>query len=309
MLSKQAERCFEHPLARKPARRHRLRHTCPFVALSVPKRGLDHTVNLPSDLIAVSRLYRFHLTSGKDICGEEPPLPYSCVASPAAAPQLDEYLLRAAESGIRQAVFLASDLDPRPYVLPWPTGTTVYVVDEPAILDVKTEALADARPTATVRPVAADLGRDWTTPLMRAGYRADQATIWSVEGLLPYLPFDEQRRMVVDITALSAAGSRLVTEISANPFPSMAQCGADKDWRDFADADMIVKWQWRFAAGQYVTAHLPSERPTSEHEAVEAVLDSVAHYGGGGSRSVHRHAGTHLLRRRGRDRDRQREGR
>ncbi|WP_085150192.1 class I SAM-dependent methyltransferase [Mycolicibacterium wolinskyi] len=257
-------------------------------------------------MIAVSRLYRFHLTCGKDICGEEPPLPISCVASPAAPPLLDKYLIKAVESGIRQVIFLASDLDPRPYVLPWPAGTTVYVVDEPAILDVKTEALADARPTADLRPVPADLDRGWTTELVKAGYRADQPTIWSVEGLLPYLPFDEQRRMVVDITALSAAGSRLVTEMSANPFTGFEQCRADKDWRDFADVDMIVKWQWRFAAGQYVTAHLPSERPTSEHEAVEAVLDSVAHYRGGGRRGIHRHAGTHLLRRRRWDRDRQR---
>ncbi|WP_394816913.1 class I SAM-dependent methyltransferase, partial [Streptomyces lonegramiae] len=37
---------------------------------------------------------------------------------------LDTYLMTAAESGVEQVVFLASDLDPRPYQLPWPVGTS-----------------------------------------------------------------------------------------------------------------------------------------------------------------------------------------
>ena len=48
----------------------------------------------------------------------------------------DTFLSDAAASGVRQAVFLASDLDPRPYQLPWPADMTVYVVDTPEILAV-----------------------------------------------------------------------------------------------------------------------------------------------------------------------------
>jgi hypothetical protein len=71
VLGEQAQRRLEHPFARKATRRNSLRHTRPFVALSVPRRGLDHSVNSPTNLIEVSRLYRFHFTSGKESRGEE----------------------------------------------------------------------------------------------------------------------------------------------------------------------------------------------------------------------------------------------
>ncbi|WP_441964365.1 class I SAM-dependent methyltransferase, partial [Mycolicibacterium houstonense] len=208
-------------------------------------------------------------------------MPSSCVANPAQL--LDTYLLSAVQSGVDQVVFLASDLDPRPYRLPWPAGTTVYVVDNPAILEVKTDALTGTIPTTTVRGVPADIADDWPGALIRAGFDADRATLWSVEGVLPFIPLDEQRRLVADITALSAPGSRLISEISVSPFrdDSDGDPDADNCWRQSADADMITKWQWSFTASRYVTAYLTCERPTREHEAVETVLDSVDHRRGG----------------------------
>ncbi|MEV0669574.1 SAM-dependent methyltransferase [Mycobacterium sp. NPDC050441] len=229
--------------------------------------------------------------------------------------RLDAFLITAAETGIEQVVFLASDLDPRPYQLPWPAGTRVYVVDHPAILDVKTDAMAGFASTTAVHGVAADISGNWPAALSRAGFDADRSTLWSVEGVLPFIPSDEQRRLIGDITVLSAPGSRLISEISVSPFrdDSDGDVAADVDvercWRESADADMLTKWQWSFAASQYVTAYLTSERPTSEYEAVETVLDSVDHHRGGGGRRVHGDAGAHVLRRRRRLRPRQREGR
>ena len=43
----------------------------------------------------------------------------------------DDFFPRA-NSGVRQAVILASGLDTRPYRLPWPSGTVVYEIDQPA---------------------------------------------------------------------------------------------------------------------------------------------------------------------------------
>ncbi|MFN6555435.1 SAM-dependent methyltransferase [Mycolicibacterium septicum] len=236
-------------------------------------------------------------------------MPSSCVAP--LADLLDTYLMTAAESGVEQVVFLASDLDPRPYQLPWPVGTSVYVVDNPAILEVKTEALADTTPTAAVRGVPADISGNWPAALTQAGFDADRATLWSVEGVLPFIPLDEQRRLVADITVMSGPGSRLISEMSVSPFrdDSGGDVDVERCWRESADADMITKWQWSCAASRYVTAYLTSERPTSENEAVETVLDSVDHRRGGVGRRVHGDAGPHVLRLGRRLRYLQRQGR
>ena len=55
----------------------------------------------------------------------------------------DEYLLAAVQAGVRQVVILASGLDSRAYRLPWPDGTTVYEIDQPAVIEFKTRTLAD----------------------------------------------------------------------------------------------------------------------------------------------------------------------
>ncbi|MFV8048173.1 class I SAM-dependent methyltransferase [Mycobacterium sp. 48b] len=228
-----------------------------------------------------------------------------------AADLLDTYLMTAVETGIEQVVFLASDLDPRPYQLPWPARTTVYVLDDPAILEVKTDAMADATPTAAVHSVPADISGNWPVALVRAGFDAERATLWSVEGVLPFIPLDEQRRLVADITVMSGPGSRLISEMSVSPFRDESDGDVDVErcWRESADADMITKWQWSCAASRYVIAYLTSERPTSEYEAVETVLDSVDHRRGGAGGRVHGDAGPHVLRRRRRHRHLQRQGR
>ena len=43
----------------------------------------------------------------------------------------DNFFSAATDAGIRQAVILASGLDTRAYRLPWPSGTTVYEIDQP----------------------------------------------------------------------------------------------------------------------------------------------------------------------------------
>ncbi|MFV0496128.1 class I SAM-dependent methyltransferase [Mycobacterium sp.] len=126
----------------------------------------------------------------------------------------DDYFTRAAESGIRQAVILASGLDARAYRLPWPEATVVYEIDQPQVIEFKTKTLADlgAEPTATRRTVAIDLRADWPAALTAAGLDATQPTAWLAEGLLIYLPPEAQDRLFDNITALSAPGSTIATE-------------------------------------------------------------------------------------------------
>src|SRR4051812_28879401 len=44
----------------------------------------------------------------------------------------DDFFLDSTRAGVRQAVILASGLDSRAYRLPWPAGTTVFEIDQPA---------------------------------------------------------------------------------------------------------------------------------------------------------------------------------
>jgi methyltransferase (TIGR00027 family) len=129
----------------------------------------------------------------------------------------DEFFLDAA--GVTQAVILASGLDSRAYRLPWPTGTVVFEIDQPDVIEFKTRTLADlgAEPTASRRTVAVDLRDDWPAALKAAGFDPAKPTAWAAEGLLGYLPADAQDRLLDTITALSAPGSRLATESSPTP--------------------------------------------------------------------------------------------
>jgi methyltransferase (TIGR00027 family) len=126
----------------------------------------------------------------------------------------DSFFKEATHAGIRQAVILASGLDARAYRLDWPAGMTVFEVDQPQVIAFKTTALADlgAQPTADRRAVAVDLRNDWPAALIEAGFDHTQPTAWIAEGLLGYLPPEAQDRLLDNISALSAAGSRLATE-------------------------------------------------------------------------------------------------
>src|ERR1700753_732946 len=70
----------------------------------------------------------------------------------------DQYFLEATRNGIGQAGILASGRDARASRLPWPTGTVVYEVDMPEVIEFKTSTLRDlgATPTAERRTVAVD---------------------------------------------------------------------------------------------------------------------------------------------------------
>jgi methyltransferase (TIGR00027 family) len=126
----------------------------------------------------------------------------------------DEFFAAAATAGIRQIVILASGLDSRAYRLPWPTGTTVYEIDQPKVLEYKTGTLDEhgVSPTAARRAVPMDLRFDWPSALREAGFDASMPTAWLAEGLLMYLPATAQDRLFEQITELSAPGSRVAAE-------------------------------------------------------------------------------------------------
>ncbi|SOX52510.1 class I SAM-dependent methyltransferase [Mycobacterium ahvazicum] len=148
---------------------------------------------------------------------------------------IDAFFADAAAAGIRQVVILASGLDARGYRLPWAPGTTVFEIDQPEVIEFKTttiEALG-AKPTAEIRAVGVDLRHDWPSALKQAGFDAGQPAAWAAEGLLGFLPPEAQDRLLDNITALSADGSRLVAEVFLNTGRNQnALNGASQRWRD-----------------------------------------------------------------------------
>jgi methyltransferase (TIGR00027 family) len=131
---------------------------------------------------------------------------------------IDRFVADAAAAGARQAVILASGLDARGYRLSWPSETTVFEIDLPQVIEFKTTTLAalGAKPTVDLRTLPIDLRDDWPAALRQAGFSAQRPTAWVAEGLLAFLPPEGQDRLMDNITALSADGSRLIAEIFLN---------------------------------------------------------------------------------------------
>ncbi len=126
----------------------------------------------------------------------------------------DSFFGDATRAGIRQAVILASGLDARAYRLAWPAEMTVFEIDQPQVIEFKAVTLAKlgAEPQADLRTVAVDLRNDWPKALAEAGFDASRPTAWIAEGLFGYLPPEAQDRLLDNIAALSAEGSRLAVE-------------------------------------------------------------------------------------------------
>ncbi len=174
----------------------------------------------------------------------------------------DDFFTSATEDGVRQAVILASGLDTRAYRLRWPVGTVVYEIDQPQVIEFKTNTLADlgAAPTADRRAISIDLRDDWPSALREGGFDVNQPAAWSAEGLLPYLPPDAQDRLFDNITALSAPGSRLATEHIPDPnaFTDERLQRITERWRragfDLDAADLFYRGE-RSVVVDYLTGH------------------------------------------------------
>jgi methyltransferase (TIGR00027 family) len=127
----------------------------------------------------------------------------------------DDYFAQASAAGVRQVVIVASGLDARPYRLSWPAGTTLYEIDQPEVIEFKTATLSalGAVPGAEHRPVGIDLREDWPTALQSAGFDPVHPTAWLAEGvLIGFLPPEAEVRLLNNVAALSAAGSRFAAD-------------------------------------------------------------------------------------------------
>jgi methyltransferase (TIGR00027 family) len=109
-----------------------------------------------------------------------------------------------------QMVILGAGLDGRAWRMPELAGVTVFEVDQPATQQDKRDraaGLSGIPPTF----VPVDFGRDRLgEALATAGHRADRATTWIWEGVVPYLTEAEVAATVTALSARSAPNSRLI---------------------------------------------------------------------------------------------------
>jgi methyltransferase (TIGR00027 family) len=152
----------------------------------------------------------------------------------------DDFFADTGKAGIRQVVIVASGLDARPYRLSWPAGTTVYEIDQPEVIEFKTATLSKlgAVPAVEHRAVGIDLREDWPAALRGAGFDAAQPTAWLAEGvLIGFLPPEAEVRLLDNITALSATGSRLAADygsVAGQSEAAQEQARAIADrWRQY----------------------------------------------------------------------------
>ena len=126
----------------------------------------------------------------------------------------DTAFVDATNAGIRQAVILAAGLDARSWRLPWPDGVTVYELDQPKVLEFKLSTLAEhgAEPACNRVAVAVDLRQDWPAALQQAGFDPSAPSVWSAEGLMPYLPAAAQELLFDRVHGLTVTGSRVAVE-------------------------------------------------------------------------------------------------
>jgi methyltransferase (TIGR00027 family) len=171
---------------------------------------------------------------------------------------LDELMAEAAAAGIRQVVLLGAGLDARAFRLDWPDGTRVFELDTAEMLGFKQRVVEENgfAPRAERITIAIDLRDDWPAALRAAGFDPALPSAWVVEGLLVYLDQASVDRLMRDVAALAAPGSRLGLTASS---------GASIDsWRDAVGEDVSAMWisalpedpaGWLGGYGWSATAH------------------------------------------------------
>ena len=176
----------------------------------------------------------------------------------------DEFLISALEeSEARQVVILAAGMDARAFRMKWPSGTVLYELDLPEVLEFKEKHLerAEARSNCERRAIAADLRENsWLRLLAKAGYSAREPSVWLAEGFLLYLEEPDVHALLDGIASMTCARSRLGADttnrdifLAPAEFPlleTFAWMGAPLRFGDNDPESLLARHGWRARAIQ-----------------------------------------------------------
>lgn len=131
---------------------------------------------------------------------------------------VDDKMSAAIKNGCRQIVILASGMDTRAYRLNFSQDICIFELDREEVLNYKSEKLLSLKPKS-VEPhshlisIPVDLKTDWTSSLVKAGFKKSEKTFWLVEGLLMYLHEEDVITLFNRINSLVSKDDRLVFDI------------------------------------------------------------------------------------------------
>jgi methyltransferase (TIGR00027 family) len=161
----------------------------------------------------------------------------------------DAVVAAAGDDDLDQVVLIGAGLDTRAFRLPLPPATHVFEIDRAPVLAYKERVLERAgRPGPRCRrtTVAADVGADWTTPLLAAGLRPDRPTLWLLEGTAFYLSRTAAERLLAAAAAHCPSGSRLAVDLFTSrmlTLPHLRQyAGHDDPDRPPCTVDEPASW-------------------------------------------------------------------
>ena len=191
------------------------------------------------------------------------------------------------EYPVRQVVLMAAGMDTRAFRLNWPAETQIYEIDQPGVLQEKEAVLTSmgAQPTCDRRVVAQDLTGAWSEKLLQAGFQAQQASLWLLEGFLFYLPNDQVCRILEEASRLASAGSWMGFDVVnsfmlTNPYTRgwvEMQADSGAPWVGTMDDPVgtLAGLGWRAALtqagqpdahyGRWVLPVLPTDMPAFPH--------------------------------------------
>jgi methyltransferase (TIGR00027 family) len=161
----------------------------------------------------------------------------------------DDFARAAGLAGIGQIVLLGAGLHTRAHRLDWADGTTVFDIDEPAVIAVKTAVLqrVNADTAAAYQPVGADVmagwggvRTGWPVALQRAGFDPSRPTAWVVESVLSRLSTGGQQRLMRAVAALSGARSMLAVDYLDVPDVTLALMDDIAGVRTWRSLDMMA---------------------------------------------------------------------
>jgi methyltransferase (TIGR00027 family) len=125
---------------------------------------------------------------------------------------LDEALVAAVGSGIRQIVILGSGFDTRAARLSLASDCVVFEIDQLEVITYKKRVFAEKEVVINVdwRARGGDLEGDWLGELITAGFDTTIPTAWIIEGVLFYLSDETVAQLIQTVTDHSPAGSELL---------------------------------------------------------------------------------------------------
>jgi methyltransferase (TIGR00027 family) len=118
---------------------------------------------------------------------------------------IDAFLRAAISGGIDTVIDLGAGMDARPYRMDLPSSLRWIEIDDPSIIERKTEQLRDETPRCSVERFGVDLADDGPRRELLAGIgRSSTRSIGLTEGVISYLGSDEVGALADDLRAVAA---------------------------------------------------------------------------------------------------------